>query len=74
MEIITYNHHGKDVKVRKDLKGTHREHCLCFSCKKLNIENRENNCFIANALYENCCKFNVVTPVFECPDYKINNN
>lgn len=40
-KFVKYNHHGKEVWVREDLKGTHREHCLCFNCKKLNIENRK---------------------------------
>ena len=69
MDIIKYIHHGKEVWVRKDLKGTHREHCLCFQCEKLNIGDREKNCPIANELYKNCVKFNVTTPVFECPEF-----
>lgn len=64
-----YNHHGSDVFVRKDLKGKHREYCLCFSCANLNIENKKKNCPISNALFDNCVKFNVVTPVFECPNF-----
>jgi hypothetical protein len=65
-----YDHHGKLVWVRKDLKGKHREHCLCFSCSKLNIEDREKNCPIANALFALCVQFNLTTPVFECPEFK----
>lgn len=30
--IIEYEHHGRSVKVRKDLKGLHRDYCLCFRC------------------------------------------
>ena len=29
--FVQYNHHGIDVVVREDLKGTHREHCLCHA-------------------------------------------
>ena len=65
-----YLHHGKQVFVKTENKGKHRENCLCFNCKKLDIKNRDNNCPIANALYENCVKFNVVTPVYECPDFQ----
>jgi hypothetical protein len=27
------------------------------------------NCPIAQATYENCVRFNTVTPVFECPEF-----
>lgn len=27
----------------------------------------EGNCEIANAVFENCAKFGIVTPVWECP-------
>ena len=69
-----YNHHGNVVWVRSALKGTHRDHCLCHApCKKLDMVNRENNCPIARALYENCVKFKVVTPIFECPNFELGN-
>ena len=64
-----YIHHGNEVWVRTDLKGKHRECCLCFSCSKLNINDRAKNCPVANALYDNCVKFCVVTPVLECPAF-----
>ena len=63
---IKYNHHGADVWVRRDLMNTHRAHCLCFSCKKLNTVDRKKNCPIANELYDLCVKHNLTTPVFEC--------
>ena len=69
-KIIEYIHHGHKVKVREDLKGKHREYCLCFKCKKLNIQDRTKNCPIANALYANCVKFNVTTPVWECGEFE----
>lgn len=31
-KVIEYEHHGTKVKVREDLKGKHRENCLCFRC------------------------------------------
>jgi len=31
-KIVEYEHHGENVKVREDLKGRHRDHCLCFRC------------------------------------------
>jgi hypothetical protein len=62
-----YEHHGNVVWVRSDLKGKHREHCLCFNCNELNIDNRKKNCSIANALYKLDVKYAITTPVFECP-------
>ena len=66
-----YNHHGIDVWVRIDLKGKHRDICLCFNCKKLNIEDREKNCPIANATYKNCERYGLTTPVTECPYFLV---
>ena len=63
-----YEHHGKEVTVKTELKGRHRGFCLCYECKKFNLLDRENNCHIANNIYKNCVDFNVVTPVFECGD------
>jgi hypothetical protein len=64
-----YKHHGRNVFVRSDLKGTHREHCLCFSCQKFTPEDRKGNCAIANALYSLCVLTGITTPVFECPEF-----
>lgn len=66
----TYIHHGKSVVVRKDLKGQHRQHCMCYDCALFTPEDREENCEIANAVYENAVKFGIVTPVWECPSSK----
>ena len=68
---VRYEHHGRQVFVREDLKGKHRDHCLCFSCGKFTPDNRRTNCPIANALYSNCVQFGVVTPVYECPEFKV---
>ena len=66
---VTYDHHGVAVWVREDLKGKHREHCLCFSCKRLNIADRDANCPKANRLYQLCVDEGMTTLVFECPDF-----
>ncbi len=65
-----YKHHGKQVFVREDLKGRHREHCLCFRCKRFNQFEPLENCHIANLVYATCVKYNLVLPVWECPDFK----
>lgn len=65
--IIKYEHHGNLVFVDENLKGKHREHCLCFRCLKFKPDNRDMNCPIANLLYANCQLNKLVTPVWECP-------
>ena len=35
MSIVKYKHHGVNVSVREDLKGKHREHCLCWICLEI---------------------------------------
>lgn len=69
--IARYEHHGATVAVREDLKGCHREYCLCFQgCARFK-PGRPDNCAIAQATYENCVKFDTVTPVWECPEYQV---
>lgn len=70
MQIVKYEHHGKAMSVREDLKGKHREHCLCYSCGKFHPEDRTNNCPKAQRLYDLCVTEDVVTPVWECAAYK----
>lgn len=63
-KFIKYKHHGEEVWVKESLKGTHREHCLCFSCSEFMVSG--NKCEIADKVYKNCIDYNLVTPVFEC--------
>ena len=69
MAFEKYEHYDKDVWVRSDLKGKHRDHCLCWVCKRFNPDDREHNCGIANLNYSLCCAFNLVLPVWECPEF-----
>ena len=69
MFIIKYVHHEKEVSVREDLKGKHRSYCLCWHCQLFDLYDKEKNCPIANKLYKICCENNIVTPVFECPNF-----
>ena len=55
------------VWVREDLKGEHREHCLCWKCEKLTPEDRTKNCPIATKVFTLCVEENLVLPVWECP-------
>jgi hypothetical protein len=61
-----YEHHGTTVWVREDLRGQHRDHCLCFDCKRFH-PGSAGNCKIAQSAYEACVEHNIVTPVWECP-------
>ena len=70
MNYIKYEHHGTPVFVREDLKGKHRDYCLCYLCKKLNIEDREKNCPIASKLYALDVVNSLTTPVFECAEFE----
>jgi len=55
-----------EVGVRSDLKGKHREHCLCYAPCIMFRPGIPENCVIAQRLYEFDAKWNVVTPVWEC--------
>lgn len=63
-----YEHHGEQVWVDSELKGQHRNHCLCFKCDNFK-PSTPDNCPIAQATFENCVKFNTVTPMYECPKF-----
>jgi len=56
------------VWVRSDLKGKHRDHCLCWACRKLK-PGKPDNCPRAQELYEYCVKHDMTTPVWECPEF-----
>lgn len=66
--IEKYEHHGAQVFVDSELKGTHRSHCLCWKCASFK-PGKEDNCPIANKLYQICVEFDLVTPVYECPKF-----
>jgi len=70
-KYVRYTHHGpQKVWVREDLKGKHRDMCLCHApCGRFHPDNRSKNCKIANAIFKNCVDFNLVTPVLECPAF-----
>ncbi|RPI50638.1 MAG: hypothetical protein EHM49_08275 [Deltaproteobacteria bacterium] len=70
--MIQYEHYGRLVWVDEALKGKHREHCLCWKCGKFKPENHAENCPIANMNYAVCVAFNLVLPVYECPEWEPN--
>jgi hypothetical protein len=67
--FIQYEHHNELVWVRSDLKGTHRDVCLCYQCTQFR-PGSTGNCPIAQQLYHLDVQYNLVTPVFECPHFK----
>jgi len=66
--VVRYEHHGKQVSVRADLRGRHREFCLCYQCGKFK-PNEPGNCPIAQAVYKACVKLGITTPMWECPQF-----
>jgi hypothetical protein len=43
MNIEKYEHHQGVVSVRSDLKGKHRDHCLCYHCEKFKPQGRQTS-------------------------------
>lgn len=70
MTIERYEHHGRTVAVESELKGKHREHCLCYACQHF-APGQVGNCPIAQGLYEFCVAHHVVTPVYECAGFEL---
>jgi hypothetical protein len=70
MNTERYKHHNVEVTVVSEVKGKHREHCLCWSCEHFTPHDRGMNCHIANALYALCVEHSLVTPVYECRQYE----
>jgi len=68
-KIIGYLHHGTYVYVDEDLKGKHRDHCLCFRCAKFMPDDRDQNCKLANLNFANCQLNSMTLPVYECPQF-----
>ena len=58
------------VTVVSAVKGQHRSHCLCYGCEHFRPGTDEHHCPIAQAVYANCVKHGLVTPVYECPKFE----
>jgi hypothetical protein len=71
--IIEYKHHGERVSCFENMKGKHKDFCLCWRCQFLH-PGKDNNCSRAQELFEFDVKNGMVTPVFECPKFKETNN
>lgn len=66
--IISYVHHNKTVSVEAENYQKHRERCLCYKCSKFH-PGEDNNCQIAETLYNFDKLAGVTTPVFECAEF-----
>lgn len=71
VSYLHYEHHGGLTWVRSDLIGKHKEYCLCYKCADFKPDHREGNCPRANLLYAIDVILDMVTPVWECPDFEI---
>lgn len=69
-KFLRYNHHGRIVAVRIDLVGRHKDFCLCYSCEKFKPDMPEN-CPIAERVYALDVELDLVTPVWECPEFEV---
>ena len=67
MNIVRYEHHGWMVSVMEHLKDKHREHCLCFRCKRFYPNEPHENCAIAQELFLFDVRHGCTTPMWECP-------
>ena len=70
-EIVRYYHHGCEVAVDEDLRGKHREHCLCFRCMNFN-PGTSASCDLSEQNYRACKINRMVMPVYECPKFVTN--
>lgn len=68
--VTKFEHHGVVVSCMDNLKGKHREHCLCWICRKLNLADRDKNCKIASLLYAVDRQCQITTPVFYCKEFQ----
>lgn len=70
--VERYVHHPQygPVTVLSEVKGKHRDHCLCYNGCVHFKPGQPNNCHIAEAVFANCVKYGLVTPVYECPVYE----
>lgn len=69
VEFTSYTHHGIKMWTIKELKGKYNEYCLCHYCQHWNPDTKDN-CPIAQSLFEFTKDHNIVTPVWECAQFK----
>lgn len=65
---VRFIHHDRMVIAREDLRGKHREFCLCYACEFFKPD-KPDNCDIAQDVFATCIRHGVTTPIFECPKF-----
>jgi len=65
-----YFHHDCEVSTFVEMKGRHREFCLCHNFCKHFKPGEPDNCEIAEKNFALCVEHCVTTPVIECPMYE----
>jgi hypothetical protein len=70
-KVERYVHHGREVAVISEVKGRHRDFCLCFNGCDFFKPNTPENCEIAKMNFAVCKTHGLVAPVMECPKYRI---
>lgn len=61
-----YERNGKKAWVRSDLKGRHKEFCMCWDCKKFTPDTEDKGCPIIKQVLDTAAHHNIVLPVWEC--------
>lgn len=69
MQTTRYTHHGREVVANAELKGRHREICLCYECGNFK-PGEPDNCAAAQQLYQLVVAGPIcVAPVLECDNF-----
>ena len=72
--VIRYEHVWGERKVLTNVLeqnvGKHRDSCLCYHNCRFFHPGHPDNCRIAEELYQLDVKYDMVTPVWECPKYQ----
>lgn len=70
-KTVSYIHHGETPVITfADTQGHHREFCLCHNHCRFFKPEKDDNCPIAQELFEFDVRNNLTTPVMECPKFK----
>lgn len=62
-------HFGEKVWTNTRTDSIRREECLCLKCDKMTY-NKNTNCSIAQAFYEQCVEHNVAFTMTRCKSFQ----
>jgi len=69
VKIIKYEHFGNEVSVMEDMKGKHKDFCLCYKCSKLKPDEADN-CKLAQLVYDLCRLSGSTLVMWECKEFE----